>query len=102
MVKPVPDVRMNFGDFVGPVTAEARVKTSAAMTSATALASTTAFASLNFFTFTDSSVPQGVGQDNRSPGAGRVAGPRGQCPVTRPSDRVELVEEWDKPTAPQT
>jgi hypothetical protein len=48
MVKPVPEVRMNFGDFVGTERTEARMKTSAAMISATALG-TTAFARLNFF-----------------------------------------------------
>jgi hypothetical protein len=48
MLKPVPEVRTNLGVFVGPVTTEATVNTSAAMTSATALALTTVLACLSF------------------------------------------------------
>jgi hypothetical protein len=53
MEKPVPEVRTNFGDFVGPVAMETRTNTSAAMTSATALG-TTAFVRLSFVNFSDS------------------------------------------------
>jgi hypothetical protein len=54
MEKPVPEVRTNFGDFVGPVAMETRMKTSAAMTSAampsaTVLACRTAFVRLSCF-----------------------------------------------------
>ena len=54
MVKSVPEVRRNFGVFVGTVTMKTTVKTSAAMTSATALSSANAFVRLNLFSFTDS------------------------------------------------
>jgi hypothetical protein len=48
MLKPVPEVRTNFGVFVGPVTTEARMKTSAAMTNA-AMPSATVLARRNVF-----------------------------------------------------
>ena len=86
MSKPVPEVRTNFGVFVGPVRMEARTKTSAATTSATALG-TAAFVRLNFVTFTDSSVLQHVGEETDHL-YDRVAGPRDQIPrdpVLRPS-----------------
>ncbi len=87
MAKPVPAVRTNFGVFVGLVRMKATARTSAAMTSATALACPTAFVRLNFFTFTDSSVLQGVGKktDHLCRPDGQAAGSMPHGPAFRPS-----------------
>jgi hypothetical protein len=52
IVKPVPEVSLDFDFWLEPTATEATAKTSAAITSAVALACTTAFDCPNTFTFT--------------------------------------------------
>jgi hypothetical protein len=66
MVKPVPEVCLDFDFWLEATAREATAKMSAAITSAVALACPAAFVRPNFFTFTYSSVLQPRQNINRA------------------------------------